>query len=123
MEEEQNNQLAFLDILLTRTDDGTIQTQVYRKKTHTDQLLNYNSNHPTQHKISCIKTLFNRIDTHCNTKQAERNYLYSAFIKNNYPRNFINKVLTKTPTTSNESQNKQNQEPEIRKTRISLPYI
>ena len=32
-EEEQNNQLAFLDILLTRTEDGT---QVYRKKTHTD---------------------------------------------------------------------------------------
>ena len=105
--------------------NGTIQTQVYRKKTHTDQLLNYNSNHPTQPKISCIKTLFNRIDTHCNTeqaKQAERNYLYSTFIKNNYPRNFINKVLTKTPTTNNESQNKQNQEPEIRKTRISLPY-
>jgi hypothetical protein len=58
MEEEQNNQLAFLDILLTRTDDGTIQTQAYRKKTHIDQLLNYNSNHPTQHKINCIKTLY-----------------------------------------------------------------
>ena len=116
MEEEQNNQLAFFDVLLTRSDDGTIQTQVYRKKTHTNQLLNYNSNHPTQHKISCIKTLFNRIDTHCNTeqaKQAERNYLYSTFIKNNYPRNFINKVLTKTPTTNNKSQNKQNQEPTV----------
>jgi hypothetical protein len=127
MEEEQNNQLASVfDILLTRTDNGTIQTQVYRKKTHTNQLLNYNSNHPTQHKISCIKTLFNRIDTHCNTeqaKQAERNYLYSTFIKNNYPRNFINKVLIKTRTTNSESQNKQNQEPEIRKMRISLPYI
>ena len=127
MEEEKNNQLASVfDILLTRTDNGTIQTQVYRKKTHTNQLLNYNSDHPTQHKISCIKTLFNRIDTHCNTeqgKQAERNYLYSTFIKNNYPRNFINKVLTKTRTTNNESQNKQNQEPEIRKTRTSLPYI
>ena len=86
MGEEQNNHLAFLDILLTRTDDGTIQTQDYRNKTHTNQLLNYNSNHPTQHKISCIKTLFNRIDTHCNAeqaKQAERKYLYSTFIKNN----------------------------------------
>jgi hypothetical protein len=59
-EEEDNNQLAFLDILLTRTDDGTINTQVYRKKTHTDQILNFNSNHPTQHKISCIRSLFNR---------------------------------------------------------------
>ena len=53
-EEEDDDQLAFLDILLTRTDDGTINTQVYRKKTHTDQILNFNSNHPTQHKISCI---------------------------------------------------------------------
>ena len=50
-EEEQNNQLAFLDILLTRNEDGTIQTQVYRSKTHTDQILNYKSNHPAQHKI------------------------------------------------------------------------
>ena len=62
-EEEDNNQLAFLDILLTRTDDGTINTQVYRKKTHTDQILNFNSNHPTQHKISCIRILFNWTET------------------------------------------------------------
>ena len=33
-EEEQNNQLAFLDVLMTKTDDGTIKTQVCRKKTH-----------------------------------------------------------------------------------------
>ena len=83
-EKEQNNQLAFLDVLLTRTDDGTLQTQVYKKKTHTDQILNYNSNHPIQHKISCIKTLYNRINTHCNTeltKTEQRNYLYSTFFK------------------------------------------
>ena len=83
-EEEDNNQLAFLDILLTRTDDGTINTQVYRKKTHTDQILNFTSNHPTQHKISCIRSLFNRIDTHCNTEQTkrtERKYLFSTFMK------------------------------------------
>ena len=72
-EEEDNNQLAFLDILLTRTDDGTINTQVYRKKTHTDQILNFYSNHSTQHEISCIRSLFNRIDTHCNTEQAKLN--------------------------------------------------
>ncbi len=84
---------------LTRTNDGTIHTQVYRKQTHIDQILNYNSNHPTQHKISCIKTLFNRINTHCNTEHAkveERKYLYSTFAKNNYPRAFTNKILTKT---------------------------
>ena len=58
-EEEENSQLAFFDVLLTRTDDGTINTQVYRKKPHTEQILNFNSDHPTQHKISCICGLFN----------------------------------------------------------------
>ena len=60
-EEEHDNKLAFLDVLITKTDNGTLTTQVYRKKTHTDLILNYNSNHPTQHKVNCIKTLFNRI--------------------------------------------------------------
>ena len=124
-EEEQNNQLAFLDILLTRTEDGTIQTQVYRKKTHTDQILNYNSNHPTQHKISCIRTLFNRINTHCNTEHAkteERKFLYSTFTKNNYPIHFINKVLTRhnnKPATSDEH-SKPTTETRVR---VPLPYI
>ncbi len=94
------------------------------KNTHTDQILNFNSNHPTQHKIRCIRTLFNRIDTHCNTKQAkqtERRYLYSTFMKNNYPKNFINKVLT---NVRNQRQiNKSNEQPEQRKTTITLPYI
>ena len=67
-EEEENSQLAFLDVLLPRTDDGTINTQVYRKKTHTDQILNFKSNHPTQHKISCVRSLFNRIDIHTATQ-------------------------------------------------------
>ena len=123
-EEEDNNQLAFLDILLTRTDDGTIKTQVYRKKTHTDQILNFNSNHPTQHKISCIRSLFNRIDTHCKTEQAkqtERKYLYSTFMKNNYPRNFINKILTKL--RNNQQSNIPDEQPEPSRTRITLPYI
>jgi hypothetical protein len=55
-EEEHDNKLTFLDVLITKTDNGTLTTQVYCKKTHTDQILNYNSNHPTQHKVSCIKT-------------------------------------------------------------------
>ena len=97
-EEEQDNKLAFLDVLITKTDNGTLTTQVYRKKTHTDQILNYNSNHPTQHKVSCIKTQFNRIDTHCNTdqsKQDERKYLYSTFYKNDYPLRRISSPRTK----------------------------
>jgi hypothetical protein len=124
-EEEDNNQLVFLDILLTRTDDGTINTQVYRNKMHTDQILNFNSNHPTQHKISCIRSLLDRIDTHsCNTEQAkqtERKYLYSTFMKNNYPRNFVKKILTKM--RNKQQSNIPDEQPEQSRTRITLPYI
>ncbi|XP_028415011.1 uncharacterized protein LOC114538091 [Dendronephthya gigantea] len=125
-EEEHNNQLAFLDVLLTRINDGTINTRVYRKKTHTDQILNFNSNHPTQHKISCIRTLFNRIDTHCNTeeaRQAERKYLYLTFKKNNYPTNFIDKVLTELSNKQTNEINESQREPEVSNKTITLPYI
>jgi aspartyl/asparaginyl-tRNA synthetase len=118
-EEEHDNKLAFLDVLITKTDKGTLTTQVYRKKTHTDQILNYNSNHATQHKVSCIKTLLNRIDTHSNidqSKQDERKYLYSTFYKNDYPLEFINKMLQHKHQTNTDRLNQTN-------TRITLPYI
>ena len=39
VERESGGQLPFLDMLLTREEDGTISTEVYRKPTHTDQYL------------------------------------------------------------------------------------
>nr|VZH97843.1 unnamed protein product [Spirometra erinaceieuropaei] len=46
MEEEENNQLAFLDVLVCRKDCGGLKTKVFRKATNTTQILNFNSNHP-----------------------------------------------------------------------------
>ncbi|BHF79838.1 DNA polymerase epsilon subunit 2 [Sparganum proliferum] len=50
MEEEENNQLAFLDVLVCRKDCGRLKTKVFRKATNTTQILNFNSNHPISHK-------------------------------------------------------------------------
>ena len=44
MEGESNGKLAFLDTLLKR-NSGKISVLVYRKPTHTDQYLHYNSHH------------------------------------------------------------------------------
>ncbi|BHF77555.1 hypothetical protein SprV_0602066200 [Sparganum proliferum] len=55
MEEEENNQLAFLDVLVCRKDCGGLKTKVFRKATNTMQVLNFNSNHPISHKRSCVR--------------------------------------------------------------------
>ena len=49
-EPENNGQIPFLDTLITRREDGSIKLLVYRKATHTDQYLSFQSHHPLQHK-------------------------------------------------------------------------
>nr|VZI35918.1 unnamed protein product [Spirometra erinaceieuropaei] len=65
MEEKENSQLAFLDVLVCRKDCGGLKTKVLRKATNTTQILNFNSNHPISHKRSCVRTLYRRVETHC----------------------------------------------------------
>ncbi|CAI2738282.1 unnamed protein product [Dicrocoelium dendriticum] len=117
IELEKDNQLPFLDVLVQRNTDGTLQTCVYRKKTHTDQILNYHSNHPLNHKKSCIQSLFNRAETHCSTtelRKKEENHLYRVLQNNGYPRNFIRRSAKKRV--------QQQQQENIDK-RVALPYI
>ncbi|BHF64584.1 hypothetical protein SprV_0200759000 [Sparganum proliferum] len=78
MEEEENNKLAFLDVLVCHKDCGGLMTRVFRKAMNTTQILNFNSNHPISHKLSCVRTLYQRVETHCSKpedKVAESQYL------------------------------------------------
>ena len=79
--DENDNHLAFLDVLLTKKDDGTLKTQVYRKNTNTDQILNYNSNHPTVHKMSCIKSLYSTVSKHTATPNKPSKINETTFTK------------------------------------------
>ncbi|BHF72756.1 hypothetical protein SprV_0401582700 [Sparganum proliferum] len=65
MEEEENNQLAFLDVLVCRKVCGGLKTKMFRKATNWTQILNFNSNHPISHKRSCVRALCRRAETHC----------------------------------------------------------
>ncbi|BHF65607.1 hypothetical protein SprV_0200862000 [Sparganum proliferum] len=85
MEEEENNQLAFLDVLVCHKDCGGLKSNVFRKATNMMQVLNFNSNHPICHKRSCVRTLCRRVETHCSEpedKIAELQYLRRVFKAN-----------------------------------------
>jgi len=58
--EEKNKQIPFLDTLLVRRDDGSMKLLVYKKKSHTDQYLNFSSHHPLNHKLAVIRTLLEK---------------------------------------------------------------
>nr|VZI02735.1 unnamed protein product [Spirometra erinaceieuropaei] len=98
MKEEENNQLAFLVVLVCRKDCGGLKTKVFRKATNTTQILIFNSNHPISHKRSCIRELYRRVETHCSEmedKVSELQYLRRLMRANGYPRNFSTSAYEK----------------------------
>ena len=60
MEIEENNKLPFLDVLISRKEDGFVSHQVYRKKTHTDRYLHADSHPFPPQKIGAINTPITR---------------------------------------------------------------
>ncbi|XP_030751544.1 uncharacterized protein LOC115879048 [Sitophilus oryzae] len=94
METEENNQLAFLDVLDKRNGDHLDHT-VYRKPTHTDRYLHKLSNHHPSQKQGIIGTLANRPRRICAKDhiQEELNHLNKAFLANGYNEKEIKAAL------------------------------
>ena len=53
-EEEQDNKLSFLDVLLTRTTDGSIVTSIYRKPTFSGLYMKWDSFVPKSYKKGLV---------------------------------------------------------------------
>ena len=77
---------------------------VYRKPTHTDRYLDFNSHHPMCHKRSVVSTLLRRAQNIPSTqkgKREEKRRVKALLRDNNYPTSFINsckRSLSKPPT-------------------------
>ena len=92
--------LPFLDTL-TKPTPNSIESTVYRKHTHTDRYLDYNSNHPISAKLSVIHTLIHRAKQVCSTPEflaKEMDHLHRVLQDNHYP------TLLPTKQTPTESQ-------------------
>ena len=86
-EVEENDQIPFLDVCVHLQDDGSLKTTVYRKPTHTDQYLNWESNHPLDHKRSVVRTLLNRVETHVSDpkdRDTEISHIREVLAENGY---------------------------------------
>ncbi len=96
VERETNGDLAFLDLNVHRTIEGKLETAVYRKPTHTDKYLSYNSHHPVSHKKSVAKTLLQRAEhlpSNSDSQANEREYVLNILRENNYPKDFLKNCL------------------------------
>ena len=103
LETEKDNKLTFLDTTVLREPEGHLTTRAYRKPTHTNQHLVYDSHHPQSVKRSIVKCLYKRTK-HLVTKPSviseEKKHLSSVLISNGYPFSFLQK-LTKTRKPNN----------------------
>ena len=87
--EEHEGSLAFLDVLVTRTPEGMLQTTVFRKPTHTGRYLPFFSHHPLQQKLSIPRTLFSRTENIIQEDELEKDEIRTinnTLITNGYPR-------------------------------------
>ncbi|XP_012811622.2 uncharacterized protein LOC105946468, partial [Xenopus tropicalis] len=122
-EDVHENKLAFLDCLISIQEGGILKTEVYRKPTHTDQYLLFDSHHPLEHKLGVIRTLHHRaesVTTDTESKDKECKHLRGALKACGYP----DWAFVKTRATKPNRNTKRNNRPEAERRRnIVIPYV
>ena len=99
-----DNQLAFLDCSIRVEEDRSLSVSVYRKQTHTDQYLSFDSNYPIIQKLGVVKTLYHRAEsiiTKDSDKTKEGKHLRKALNQCGYKDWAIKKALTPREEASN----------------------
>ena len=116
MELEVEREIPFLDTTIRVEEDGTITSRVYRKKTHTNQFLNFQSNHHLKQKVGIVSTLMKRLEwvSKEEDQEEERKLLQRSFRACGYPEWTVQQKKKKT------NKMKVHEEESIAK--ITVPY-
>ena len=78
---KEDGAIPFLDTIVKPEADGSLSITVYRKPTHTDQYLQWDSHHHLSAKFIVINTLTHRANTLCSNPELlckEMNHLRKA---------------------------------------------
>ena len=115
VEMEEERTLPFLDTLISVVEGDSISSKVYRKKTHTEQYLNFNSNHHGRQKVGIVSTLMKRLElvSKDQDKEEEKQHVQKAFRSCGYPEWTLQK---------DHSKKKEVKEEQIYLKRVSVPY-
>ena len=122
-EEEQNKTLPMLDTLTRRNEEGKLSFSVYRKPTHTDQYLQFDSNQPLQHKLGVIRTLHHRCMMLCTEeedKMKEIEHLKKVLSVSGYTKAAWSLATARKPQTSRQTTPTSDTR---KKGSVSLPYV
>ena len=121
--------LPVLDVDIERLENGSSKFKIYRKSTHTDQYLNFNSHHPLNQKLGVIRTLFDRANaliTDPKDLEEEINNIKQALRLCNYPEWSFTKVEHQVKTTRenpNKNRKKRERQEQNPGKTIILPYL
>ena len=125
-EEETEGSIPFLDTLIVRKADGTVKLLVYRKKTHTDQYLNFSSHHPLHQKLGVVRTLLDRCGNLVTEEQdriQEQNKVQDALKVCGYPKWTFEKVKEQIRTKQAKPKTKPKDYENKSKGMVVLPYV
>ena len=95
--------MPFLDLNVSRGVQGNFETSVYRKPSHTDKYLDFDSQHPICRKKSVAKTLLRRADclpSSLDSKAEVRKYVANVPKANGSTKTFL-RNCQKPVTASN----------------------
>ena len=93
--------LAFLDVLVTRKDERLL-TSVYRKPTHTERYICFNSHHHRKTITGVLRSMRDQAHRICDpsTKPQELHHLKNVFEANGFPPNLVKKTLQVPPKSA-----------------------
>ena len=127
-EQGEDGSISFLDVLITTNEDGSLNSTVYRKPTHTDLYLQWDSHHTLPSKYGVIGTLFHRAKTICSNPQLlkeEEEHLHTALTRCKYPAWALNrmKIKVRNPSKKRNNNNQNKSGPDTnQKPHIIVPY-
>ena len=114
--------MPFLETLVTPQSDGSLVTTVYRKTTHTNQYLQWNSHHAITNKYSILSSLLLRAKHICSNQQLleeEQSHIQRTLSMCKYPDWAINRTKLKMSTPKT---NRNNNSRTISRGHITVSY-